>query len=144
MPSAAPRHCPRGHPPFIGSRCPACAAAFKASVEARRPNATGRGYDSKWRREARAFLAEHPTCGACGAPSAVVDHATPHKGDQRLFWDRTNWRPLCRPCHDRKTATRDGGFGRAMRGDGRASPKGTGDRPGGLARSVGQYGTSDL
>nr|WP_292832122.1 HNH endonuclease signature motif containing protein [Mesorhizobium sp.] len=33
----------------------------------------------------------------------------------RLFWDRSNWQPLCKPCHDRKTATSDGGFGREGR-----------------------------
>jgi 5-methylcytosine-specific restriction endonuclease McrA len=29
----------------------------------------------------------------------VVDHIQPHRGDQRLFWDRRNWQPLCRTCH---------------------------------------------
>jgi 5-methylcytosine-specific restriction protein A len=28
-----------------------------------------------------------------------------------LFWNETNWQPLCKECHDRKTATEDGGFG---------------------------------
>ena len=44
--------------------------------------------------------------------ATVVDHITPHKGNQQLFWDRNNWQPLCKQCHDRKTATEDGGFGR--------------------------------
>lgn len=26
-------------------------------------------------------------------------------GDSKLFWDRTNWQSLCKPCHDRKTMT---------------------------------------
>jgi 5-methylcytosine-specific restriction endonuclease McrA len=30
----------------------------------------------------------------------VVDHTIPHKGDQVLFWDRTNWQASCRPHHD--------------------------------------------
>ena len=30
----------------------------------------------------------------------VVDHITPHRGDQRLFWDRANWQPLCHDHHD--------------------------------------------
>ncbi|WP_338009982.1 HNH endonuclease [Nitratireductor pacificus] len=35
----------------------------------------------------------------CGAPSRVVDHATPHKGNRKLFWSRSNWQPLCTFCH---------------------------------------------
>ncbi len=30
----------------------------------------------------------------------MVDHKIPHKGDQKLFWDRDNWQPLCKACHD--------------------------------------------
>lgn len=43
----------------------------------------------------------------------VVDHIKPHRGDKVLFWDSANWQPLCKECHDRKTATEDGGFGRS-------------------------------
>lgn len=28
------------------------------------------------------------------------------------MWDECNWQPLCKPCHDSKTAREDGGFGR--------------------------------
>lgn len=45
--------------------------------------------------------------------ATIVDHKVPHKGDKALFWDSTNWQSLCKPCHDRKTAREDGGFGRA-------------------------------
>ena len=33
-------------------------------------------------------------------PASVVDHITPHKGDQALFWDEANWQSLCAPHHD--------------------------------------------
>jgi hypothetical protein len=33
-------------------------------------------------------------------PATVVDHIIPHRGDQELFWDRSNWQPLCAPHHD--------------------------------------------
>ncbi len=46
----------------------------------------------------------------------VVDHIIPHKGDQSLFWDSSNWQPLCKHHHDQKTAREDGGFGRAHAG----------------------------
>jgi 5-methylcytosine-specific restriction protein A len=28
-----------------------------------------------------------------------------------LFWDQSNWQPLCHTCHSKKTAREDGGFG---------------------------------
>jgi 5-methylcytosine-specific restriction protein A len=67
-----------------------------------------------------AFLAEHPLCvdpygshGPTLAVATVVDHIVPHKGDAERFWDSEhNWQALCKRCHDRKTATEDGGFGR--------------------------------
>jgi hypothetical protein len=40
-------------------------------------------------------------------PATVVDHIVPHRGDRRLFWDKTNWQPLCKRCHDVKTLTED-------------------------------------
>lgn len=43
--------------------------------------------------------------------ATIVDHIVPHKGDMVLFWDHDNWQALCKPCHDYKTATQDGGFG---------------------------------
>jgi 5-methylcytosine-specific restriction endonuclease McrA len=30
----------------------------------------------------------------------VVDHRIPHRGDQALFWDRSNWQSLCAPHHN--------------------------------------------
>ena len=35
--------------------------------------------------------------------AVVVDHIEPHRGDKIKFWDRGNWQPLCKDCHDRKT-----------------------------------------
>ncbi len=82
-----------------------------------RPSASRRGYNSKWQTARLYFLKAHPLCEECkrrGAytPATVVDHIVPHKGDRNLFWDRNNWQSLCKQCHDRKTATEDGGFGR--------------------------------
>lgn len=114
MPWAAPRHCAAGHKPFTGSRCPACAGAAKAAADARRPSAHDRGYTSKWAESRTAFLKRHPRCG-CGAIATVVDHTIPHKGDMKLFWDRTNWNSMCASCHGRKTVLEDGGFGKAVK-----------------------------
>lgn len=37
----------------------------------------------------------------------VVDHIVPHRGDEKLFWDESNWQALCKRCHDSKTMTED-------------------------------------
>jgi hypothetical protein len=34
------------------------------------------------------------------AAAKIVDHVIPHKGNLKLFWDRANWQPLCKACHD--------------------------------------------
>ena len=39
--------------------------------------------------------------------ATVVDHVVPHRGDPTLFWDRSNWRGLCKSCHDKKTGRED-------------------------------------
>lgn len=64
-----------------------------------------RGYGYKWQQARLVFLAANPLCVFCDregrtTAATVVDHITPHKGDMTLFWDRANWQPLCKPCHD--------------------------------------------
>ena len=39
--------------------------------------------------------------------ATVVDHIIPHRGDDALFWDQSNWQALCKKCHDKKTWTDD-------------------------------------
>src|SRR5690606_5357679 len=122
MPGPAPTHARVGPPPYQGRRCPVCAAAFKAAADARRPSARARGYDSKWQRESKAFLARpenrHCACG-CGQLADMVDHRIAHKGDMRLFWDRSNWQPMARGCNSRKAIKEEGAFGNPIteRGD---------------------------
>ena len=50
----------------------------------------------------------NPLCVKCLAVgrttlSEVTDHVIPHRGDQKLMWDVSNWQALCGPCHNRKT-----------------------------------------
>lgn len=79
-----------------------------------RGTAHQRGYDAEWEKERTKFLDDNPLCvdhkrrGFIEA-ATVVDHIVPHKGDKVLFWDKNNWQPLCKSCHDRKTATEDRG-----------------------------------
>ena len=104
MPSRAPSLCTCGKVVAYGTRCP-CRAnadrARKARHDAARPTARERGYDSKWDRVRKAYLAAHPVCVRCGERSRIVDHITPHKGDLKLFWRRSNWQPHCVACHSR-------------------------------------------
>lgn len=84
-----------------------------------RASSNDRGYTWRWRQAAKTFLISHPLCECadCQAgklrvtAATVVDHRIPHGGDETLFWDQDNWRAMAKPCHDRKTAREDGGFG---------------------------------
>lgn len=63
-----------------------------------------RGYGYAWSKARLRFLAEHPLCCYCErdgriTSATVVDHIVPHRGDMRLFWDETNWQPLCAHHH---------------------------------------------
>ncbi|WP_328812721.1 HNH endonuclease [Paradesulfitobacterium ferrireducens] len=71
-----------------------------------------KGYDSRWRQARARFLKTHPLCVKCLEngrleKATVVDHIVPHRGNQVLFWDESNWQSLCKKCHDRKTRTED-------------------------------------
>lgn len=110
----------------------------KQEADARRGNATQRGYSYKWQQASKAFLAKHPLCECddCGGEnpaqiSSVVDHTIPHRlyeaiqsGNadaitkaRALFWDRSNWCAMSKLHHDRKTAREDGAFGRPGAGE---------------------------
>jgi 5-methylcytosine-specific restriction protein A len=89
-----------------------------------RGSANDRGYNYRWQKESKVFLAQHPLCmcelcqeGKLRLRAAtVVDHKRAHRGDAGLMWDRNNWQSMAKECHDRKTAREDGGFGRAAGG----------------------------
>ncbi|MEM6364425.1 MAG: HNH endonuclease [Planctomycetota bacterium] len=112
------------HRQFYTDRCPECESRKVADQKAKerlRGSASKRLYGHKWRKASRAFLEqpENKNCFYCLQKNpprkrtpTVVDHFIPHKGDLTLFWDRSNWRPSCKRCHDQKTAREDGGFGR--------------------------------
>jgi 5-methylcytosine-specific restriction protein A len=84
----------------------------KKNYDKQRGSAAQRGYGSNWRQARKYYLMNHPVCVRCERVANVVDHIVPHRGDNRLFWDRSNWQPLCDSCHSSKTVKEDGGFGR--------------------------------
>ena len=56
------------------------------------------------------FLRMHPLCRPCAAngftvAATEIDHLVPVQQAPDRFLDRSNWQPICRPCHARKTAT---------------------------------------
>lgn len=72
-----------------------------------RGSSNDRLYTWRWRKAALHFLLSNPLCFYClkqGRTTAAkhVDHATPHKGNPDLFWDRSNWRPACAHCNSAK------------------------------------------
>ncbi len=80
----------------------------------RRPHAAARGYGYRWQKASRAWLKKEGNriCLRCYAahrltPAKVVDHILPHRGDMVIFWNPNNWQPMCKPCHDWKTAVLD-------------------------------------
>jgi 5-methylcytosine-specific restriction enzyme A len=67
-----------------------------------------RGYGGRWQRLSKRYLREHPLCVHCQDEGEInlatlVDHIEPHRGDEALFWDESNWQPLCARHHAIKT-----------------------------------------
>ena len=99
------------HDPLMPKR-PAIFRLVKATAQRAQDNrasASNRGYDARWRAARASYLQAHPICAECarhgGTEAAtVVDHIRPHKGNDILFWDDSNWQALCARCHNRKTA----------------------------------------
>ena len=72
-----------------------------------------RGYTYAWQKARLAYLKEHPLCAYCAkagkvVAANVVDHRTPHQGNQELFWSVQNWQPLCSHCHNGTKAEEEG------------------------------------
>jgi 5-methylcytosine-specific restriction protein A len=82
---------------------------------------------SAWRALRAQQLDAHPDCcvHGCMNRATVVDHRTPHRGQQHLFFDPANLQSMCKVHHDSKTARHDGGFGNRVSGPPRSS-----DEPG--------------
>jgi 5-methylcytosine-specific restriction protein A len=104
MPFKPPKICGCGRTVRAHEFCP-CSERRKREqqrrYEASRPSAQARGYDTKWQREREAYLKANPTCRRCSESASHVDHIQAHRGDQKLFWSRSNWQPLCVTCHNR-------------------------------------------
>lgn len=81
----------------------------RRQADARRGSARERGYDARWERKRRRYLARHPICVLCGGQATVADHHPESRRDLVAMGvpdpdadDRL--RPLCTPCHNAETA----------------------------------------
>ena len=121
MPVSAPKPCKQNGCRALvlsGAYCDVHAKVVAKQHEAKRESSTARGYGYKWQKVSKAFLLKHPLCQCPDCQegklrlkqSTVVDHIIPHRGDMNLFWQRSNWQAMAKECHDKKTATEDGGF----------------------------------
>lgn len=101
-----------------GSYCDQHKKLKQQQFDATRGSSSQRGYGYRWQKTSKAYLRAHPLCqcpdcleGEITLLAAnVVDHKIPHRGDMKLFWDNTNWQAMNKSCHDKKTASEDGGF----------------------------------
>jgi 5-methylcytosine-specific restriction protein A len=135
MPTAAPKPCKKPGCRLLttqGAYCPEHAKVVRQQTEVKRESSTKRGYGYRWQQTSKGFLKAHPLCQCPDClegeirllQSTVVDHIIPHRVDEAiksgdedriakawaLFWNRDNWQAMSKPCHDKKTATEDGGF----------------------------------
>jgi 5-methylcytosine-specific restriction enzyme A len=84
-----------------------------------------RGYGAKWQRARALHLMTHPLCAMCEAEgrvtaATIVDHKTPHRGNQALFWNEDNWQSLCATHHssDKQREENGGTAARRIGSDG--------------------------
>ena len=108
MPKSAPHPC--RHPGCKalvrdGAFCEQHRKQAQKAYDDKRGSSSERGYNYRWQKARKTFLSRRPLCAKCAergliTPASIVDHVIPHRGNQELFWDTSNWQSLCKPCHD--------------------------------------------
>ena len=96
------------------TRCDTHRKAKRRAEDARRPNARQRGYDQKWNRTRRAYLAAFPICQwheGCINPATDVHHLDGKGPRAAKGHDWMNLQALCHQHHSITTAREQpGGF----------------------------------
>lgn len=102
--------------------CKDCDDESEREYDARRPNATARGYDARWRETRRQYLATHIYCESDDCmqlpewrrPVAMdVDHIDGLGPKGLRGHDPDNLRAMCHSCHSKRTAAdQPGGWNR--------------------------------
>lgn len=84
------------------------AKTFKPKIGTGKKFVKKRMYDTlDWTEYRNKFLQANPKCYCCSERAVVVDHIIPHKGDEKKFWESTNFIPLCKKDHDKITGLFD-------------------------------------
>lgn len=116
---------PANHrPQAAGARDHRAGVLARAQAELRNGDPSRALYNTAaWKRLrkfklARNYCCECERCAKAGRRliATVVDHRQPHRGDPALFYDLENLQSMSKACHDRKTASQDGGFGNRRKG----------------------------
>ena len=118
MPTMLKKPCAHpGCPEVVsGDRCEAHKIEKRKQYDQARNKEWQHLYNARWRRERSAYLMSHPLCAHCLAvgrvtAAVILDHVIPHKGNVKLFWDKSNRQGLCAKCHNVKTY-QEGAFGK--------------------------------
>ena len=61
-----------------------------------------------WRKASKTFLSTNLFCIECEKRGKTVfatqtDHIKPHRANLEVFWDESNWQPLCSSCGGAKS-----------------------------------------
>ena len=96
-------------PRLCGARTLRCEVLRQAPFS---PSGGSRGYGTAWNKARKRYLETHPLCVECMkqgryVKATDVDHIMPHRGDNVLFWDQSNWQSLCHRHHSIKTRNED-------------------------------------
>lgn len=88
----------------------------RLSRDAKRTRGPNLKASRPWQKARACFLRQHPLCAMCQedghlTPASVVDHIKPHRGDLALFWDESNWQPLCATHHNSTKQREERGAG---------------------------------
>jgi hypothetical protein len=99
-------------PPTFRSRAMPTRREQNKLHDVKRGSARERGYDARWDKASRSFVARHPLCRYCEAgawgdpprvePTALTDHLYPPRLFEGVFWIKALWVPSCGPCNSRK------------------------------------------
>jgi len=96
-------------------KCEKHAKQVRKEADSRRPNASKRGYNHRWRKvRVEVLRRDGGLCQSCLKDGLVtrasdVDHIVPVAAGG-AFYDHDNLQSLCRPCHQAKTVE-EGVFG---------------------------------
>jgi 5-methylcytosine-specific restriction protein A len=97
--------------------CPTHTKQNSREYERTRGNPAARGYNAKWQRLSKFFLARNPLCVEClkygvTRPSEHAHHIIETSERPDLFYNENNLAAVCKSCHSKLSAKERGAFGR--------------------------------